>query len=121
MISEEQLFLVPKKIIKDALRFRIPTGLSGKGIISEGYCTWEELINTKGPLPTDVVAGMSWDDEEDSEDSGISLDVVVVRERLETDEEYLKRLDEEEEEKKIHEKNEFKIYNRLKQKYETKL
>jgi len=119
MINEEQLFLVPKKTIQDSLRFRIPTGLTRKGLFGDGLCSWEELLNVKGPLPTDIVTGISWDEEEYDEDSGISLVLVVLRSREETDEEYLKRLKNEEDLEKMREENEWNQYKRLKAKYEA--
>lgn len=119
MIPEEQLFLVPKKLIEDSLRFRIPTGLTRKGIFGDGYCSWEELLNTKGPLPSDSVVGISWDEEEFEEDSGSCLVLVVNRRRFETDEEYSRRLKEDEDLQKLREENEFNQYKRLKAKYEA--
>ena len=118
MITKQQLFLIPKRTVEDSLRFRIPTGLTPKNVFSDGLCTWEELLNTKGPFPTDIVQGISWDDEESDVDSGITLILVVNRNREETDEEYLKRLNDAEEMKKNYEKREYHDYLRLKAKYE---
>jgi hypothetical protein len=118
MISEEQLFLFPKRNIEDSLRFRIPTGLTRKSMFGDGLCSWEELLKTEGPLPTDIVTGISWDEEEYESDSGVSFVVVVNRTREETDEEYLRRLQQNEEMKKHYEEREFRDYQRLKAKYE---
>jgi hypothetical protein len=119
MIPEEQLFLVPKQTKEDKLRFKIPTGLSKKSMFADGYCTWEELLNVKGPLPTDIIDGLSWDDEEYEENSGYTLILVVCRTREETDEEYLNRLKSEEDLEKMREENEWNQYKRLKAKYEA--
>jgi len=120
MITEEQLFLFPKRNIEDSKRFRIPTGLSKKGLFGDGYCSWEELLHTEGLLPTDIVTGISWDDEESDEDSGVSLVLVVNRIREESDEEYLNRLKQHEDMKRNYEEREYRDYQRLKAKYETK-
>lgn len=120
MIAKEQLFLIPKQIVEDSIRFRIPTGLTRKNDnFGDGYCSWEELLKVKGPLPTDIVIGISWDDDESDEDGGDILVLIVNRSREETDEEYLKRLVEREEMKKNYEKREYHDYVRLKAKYEN--
>ena len=119
MITKEQLFAVPKQTVQDTLRFRIPTGLTPKNsLFGDGCCTWEELLNTKGLLPTDIVQGISWDDEESDVDSGTTLVLVVTRNREETDEEYLKRLSDQEQMMQNYEKREYHDYLRLKAKYE---
>lgn len=114
MISKEQLLLFPKKIIEDQLAFTIPS----KKIYADGICTWEELLKTSDILPSDIVQGLNWrEDQSDSEGNDIPV-VVVLRQREETDEEYLKRLKEKEEFKKSIEEYELREYERLKLKYE---
>ena len=115
MISEEQLFLKPKRFFEESLRFRIPITLIKKGIFGDNYCTWEELLKIEGPLPTDFIRGISWD-EELEEDIAV---LVVSRNREETDEEYLERLDSEAEFTKSAQDYEKREYQRLKAKYEN--
>jgi len=120
MIIQEQLLIHPKRIIEDHLRFKIPTNLTPKSCWEENKCTWEELLNVKGPLPTDVVEGISWDDDTSDVDGAESiLILVVLRQREETDEEYLKRLDEIAAFEKSAEDYEKREYKRLKAKYEN--
>jgi len=121
MITKEQLLIRPKIIIEDSLRFKIPTGLSElqSELQDNYYCTWKELINAEGPLPTDIFSGISWDEDESDLDGNDVLVVVVKRKREETDEEYNARMEEIIEYRKSYEDGEKHDYERLKAKYMT--
>ena len=115
MITKEQLLIQPKRIVEKHLRFRIPTGLTPN--MFGDLCTWEELLNVKGPLPTDIFNGISWDDDESDIDYDDVLVLVVIRKQEETDEEYTKRIKEKASYEKIKEDDEKREYERLKLKY----
>jgi hypothetical protein len=116
-----------RKIIDEKLTFPIKSGLDYKPSI---FCTWKELVETKGILPDDKLNDLIY--REDKESGFMNLDydeqnpkkyyvpcVVVIRPRPETDEEYFKRMKEEEVvENQINEREKLE-YLRLKAKFEN--
>jgi hypothetical protein len=117
-----------RKIINEKLSFTIGNP-SGKQYKDPEFCTWEELIATKGPLPTDTLNSLFYKREDvpngignmDMEDISHTYyvpQVTVIRPRLENDEEYFERMKTEEEFEKQQTERERLEYLRLKAKFE---
>jgi hypothetical protein len=120
MITKEQLLIHPKKIVDEELVFKIPVGLTNNSVFNKNLCAWEELINTQGPLPTDIVICINWMEDESDLEGNYIVAVVVSRKREETDKEYEYRLKCDEEQKQRAEESDQYEYERLKLKYGDK-
>lgn len=117
-----------RKTITDKMLFRV-----GKNVKFETYrvdLSWKDIIETVGILPTDEFGGVKFFDEKvpsfsydtESSDETYSIAYVIVyRKRLETDDEFLKRMESEERSRKLREESEKLEYLRLKAKFEPKL
>lgn len=91
--------------------------------------TWKMLVETEGVLPDDVFNQIVFIDEKESGAFGYKMPdeletftvpyLIVHRRRLETDDEYFKRMKYEEETRKRIEEKEKLEYLRLKAKFET--
>jgi hypothetical protein len=124
MISKAFLAVRPKKMIEDTLRFSVPVSLRPQTLFGDELCTWQELIHTPGPVPTDIVVGLSWEQDFEDLDEQDVLKLIVTRKREETDEEYLTRITTEDANKKrdeeLEEQRDRYEYERLKAKYNGK-
>lgn len=121
MIPQADLVVRPKKMIEDSKVFTIPVSLRHQTLFGDELCTWKELISTSGVLPDDIVTGLRWDYEDESDDAVLKL--IVHRKREETDMEYLNRIKYEDdkklaEEQLIEQRDRYE-YERLKAKYES--
>lgn len=106
-----------RKKIRKTLDFRLPVGNKS----SKDKFTWKELISTPGIETTDIVIGITYKphppDEINSEHRFIPY-VTVLRDVEETNNEFLKRMQEEENELKENEERDRLEYLRLKAKFE---
>jgi len=117
-----------REIVKEKLTFGIKRAKEYK---EQPFCTWEELIATKGLLPDDIIDEFKYDkiiktepgfactdDPDNYPKTYYAPSVVVVRPRLENDEEYSNRMKRNEHSKKETEEREKLEYLRLKAKFE---
>ena len=120
--------MIPRETVNKKLTFGIKLGKEYK---EQPFCTWKQLTETKGLLPTDVIDEFTYvkeieefpgfgsmDDEEDYPKTYYTPSVIVIRPRPENDEEYEKRMSRAEEIKKNTDEREKLEYLRLKAKFE---
>jgi len=120
--------MIPRETVNEKLIFNIKPSKDYK---SYPFCTWEELINTEGLLPTDIIHNFHWDEtlqetpgfgsmepDDDYPKTYYAPSVTIVRPRPETDTEYEKRMKHQEQIKKETEEKERLEYLRLKAKFE---
>ncbi len=120
--------MIPRETIQEKLTFGIKPPKEYK---EQPFCTWKQLIKTKGPLLTDAILEFTYvlkieespsfgsmEPDEDYPRSYYTPSVIVIRPRPENDEEYEKRMKNMEETKKQTEEKEKLEYLRLKAKFE---
>lgn len=116
----------PRKVVNEKLHFSIGKNL-GKDYKDPKFCTWKDLIETNGPLSSDTLDSFyykeeiskNWsDDMEDKEHSFFIPTVIVIRPRLENDDEYFTRMKAEETIENEKNEKERLEYLRLKAKFE---
>jgi len=120
--------MIPRQTVNEKLTFGIKPGKEYKPFV---FCTWKELIETKGLLPADQIDDLIWDEMKESGFMKLDFDpdhpkifytpsIIVIRPRPENDEEYEARMKRDEENRKTTEERERLEYLRLKAKFENK-